>query len=59
MDLSLLIRHRLKELDLEQKDLASAAHVTESYISQLLSRRKPPPAPRRTDLYEKIDFSPQ
>ncbi len=54
MDLSLLIRHRLKELDLEQKDLASAAHVTESYISQLLSRRKPPPAPRRTDLYEKI-----
>ena len=54
MDVSLLIRHRLKELGLEQKDLASAAQVTESYISQLLGRKKAPPAPGRTDLYEKI-----
>src|SRR5450755_374159 len=54
MDVSLLIRHRLKELGLEQKDLASAAQVTESYISQLLGRKKAPPAPGRTDLYDKI-----
>jgi transcriptional regulator with XRE-family HTH domain len=54
VDVSLLIRHRLKELGLEQKDLASAAQVTESYISQLLGRKKAPPAPGRTDLYEKI-----
>ena len=54
MDISLLIRHRLKELGLEQKDLAAAAQVTESYISQLLARKKAPPAPGRTDIYEKI-----
>jgi transcriptional regulator with XRE-family HTH domain len=54
MDVSLLIKQRLKERGLEQKDLASAAQVTESYISQLLSRKKAPPAPGRTDLYDKI-----
>lgn len=54
MDISLLIRHRLKELDLDQRDLAAAAQVTESYISQLLARKKAPPAPGRTDIYEKI-----
>jgi transcriptional regulator with XRE-family HTH domain len=54
VDVSLLIKHRLKELGLEQKDLAAAAQVTESYISQLLARKKVPPAPGRTDIYEKI-----
>lgn len=54
MDISLLIRQRLTELGLGQKDLAAAAEVTESYISQLLSRKKAPPAPARTDIYEKI-----
>jgi transcriptional regulator with XRE-family HTH domain len=54
LDVPLLIKHRLRELGLEQKDLAAAAQVTESYISQLLSRKKAPPAPVRTDLYEKI-----
>ena len=54
MDVSLVIRHRLKELGLDQKDLAVAAQVTESYISQLLTRKKAPPAPGRTDIYEKI-----
>jgi len=49
-----LIRRRLEELGLEQKDLAVAAQVTESYISQLLTRKKAPPAPGRTDIYEKI-----
>ena len=54
MDVSLLIRHRLRVLGLEQRDLAGAAQVTESYISQLLSGKKAPPAPARTDLYERI-----
>ena len=54
MDVPLIIRHRLKELGLDQKDLAAAAKVTESYISQLLARKKTPPAPSRTDIYEKM-----
>lgn len=54
MDVSLVIRQRLKQLQLDQKDLAAAAQVTESYISQLLTRKKAPPAPARTDIYEKI-----
>ena len=49
-----MIKHRLKELGLDQKDLAAAAQVTESYISQLLARKKAPPAPSRTDIYEKM-----
>ena len=55
MDVSLIIRQRLKELGLEQRDLAAAAQVTESYISQLLSRKKAPPAVDRTDLYDRMD----
>ena len=55
MDASLLIKQRLSELGLDQKDLAAAAKVTESYISQLLARKKTPPAPGRTDIYEKIE----
>ena len=54
MDVTLLIRQRLEELGLEQRDLAAAAKVTESYISQLLTRKKSPPAPERTDIYEKM-----
>src|SRR5436305_8815388 len=54
MDVAFVIRQRLAELDCEQRDLASAAEVTESYISQLLTRKKAPPAPDRTDIYEKI-----
>src|ERR1700704_5636277 len=54
MDVCLLVRQRLEELGLEQKDLASAAEVTESYISQVLTRKKLPPAPDRTDIYEKM-----
>ena len=54
MDVGFVIRRRLEHLGLEQKDLAAAAEVTESYISQLLTRKKLPPAPDRTDLYEKM-----
>ena len=54
MDVCLVIKQRLDELGFEQKDLAAAAQVTESYVSQLLTRKKLPPAPDRTDIYEKI-----
>jgi transcriptional regulator with XRE-family HTH domain len=54
MDVALVLRHRLKELGVEQRDLATAADVTESYISQLLNGKKAPPAPSRTDIYEKM-----
>jgi transcriptional regulator with XRE-family HTH domain len=55
VDFSLLIRHRLRELGREQRDLAAAAQVTESYISQLLTGKKAPPAPERTDIYDKME----
>jgi transcriptional regulator with XRE-family HTH domain len=50
-----MIKQRLDELGLEQRELARAADVTESYISQLLTQRRPPPAPNRTDIYDKMD----
>jgi transcriptional regulator with XRE-family HTH domain len=55
MDVALRISQRLRELGFGQKDLADAAEVTESYVSQLLSRKKVPPAPDRTDLYAKME----
>ncbi|HLE21560.1 MAG TPA: helix-turn-helix transcriptional regulator [Vicinamibacteria bacterium] len=55
MDIPLVIRRRMEELGLEQKDLAAGAKVTESYISQLLTGKKPPPDPDRTDIYAKLE----
>jgi transcriptional regulator with XRE-family HTH domain len=54
VDVCLVIKQRLEQLGVEQKDLAAATEVTESYISQLLTRKKLPPAPDRTDIYEKM-----
>jgi transcriptional regulator with XRE-family HTH domain len=54
VDVCLAIKQRLEKLGLEQRDLATAAEVTESYISQLLTRKKLPPAPGRTDIYDKM-----
>lgn len=54
MDVSHLIQQKLAELGLDQRDLADAADVTDSYISQLISRKKMPPAPERTDIYDKL-----
>jgi transcriptional regulator with XRE-family HTH domain len=54
VDVAALIRQRLEELGLEQRDLAAAAKVTESYVSQLLTRKKSPPAPEKTDIYERM-----
>jgi transcriptional regulator with XRE-family HTH domain len=55
MDVSLVIKHRLNELGVEQRDLATAAQVTESYVSQLLTGKKAPPAAHRTDMYGKME----
>src|SRR5690348_9288433 len=54
MDVSQLIQQEMTKLGLDQRALADAAEVTESYISQLLSRKKMPPAPERTDIYNKL-----
>ena len=40
---------------MDQRALADAAEATESYISQLLTRKKMPPAPERTDIYQKLE----
>jgi transcriptional regulator with XRE-family HTH domain len=55
MDVALVIRQRLEELGLDQRDLARAAAVTESYVSQLLTHKKAPPAPERTEIYDRMD----
>jgi transcriptional regulator with XRE-family HTH domain len=54
VDVSVVIKQRLEELKLDQRDLAAAAKVTESYISQLLTGKKLPPAPGRTDIYDRM-----
>jgi transcriptional regulator with XRE-family HTH domain len=54
VDVALVVRRRLNELGLEQRDLAAAAQVTESYVSQLLARKKAPPSPSRSDIYERM-----
>jgi hypothetical protein len=55
MDVAQLIQQKLGELGLDQRYLADAAEVTESYISQLLSRKKAPPDPERTDIYDTLE----
>jgi transcriptional regulator with XRE-family HTH domain len=55
VDVPFVIKQRLGELKLEQKELATNAGVTDSYVSQLLSGKKAPPAPDRTDIYIKME----
>ncbi len=55
MTFATLVKSRLKTLGYEQKDLARVAQVTESYVSQLLTRRKAPPGRDRTDIYGKME----
>jgi transcriptional regulator with XRE-family HTH domain len=55
VDVHLVIKQRLQELGIEQRDLATAAKVTESYISQLLTGKKAFPEPQRTDVYDKME----
>ena len=55
MNFAALVKSRLAKLGLGQKDLARAAQVTDSYVSQLLGERKAPPARDRTDIYPKME----
>jgi transcriptional regulator with XRE-family HTH domain len=55
VDFALFVRRRLKKLGLEQRDLAIAVHVTQSYISQLLTGKKAPPSRHREDLYARME----
>jgi transcriptional regulator with XRE-family HTH domain len=55
VNIPLVIRQKLSELGLEQKGLARSAGVTDSYVSQLLSGKRLPPAPDRTDIYVKME----
>jgi len=49
------VRSRLTTLGYGQNDLARAVQVTDSYISQLLTRKKAPPDRERTDIYSKME----
>ena len=55
MDIAEVVKHRLETQGLKQQELAKAAQVTESYISQLLTKKKAPPAPAKTDIYGKME----
>lgn len=55
MNFVTLVKSRLATLGCAQKDLAQAAQVADSYISQLLTRKRAPPAPDRTDIYPKME----
>jgi transcriptional regulator with XRE-family HTH domain len=55
MDVASALKHRLKTLGIEQRELAVKTGVTEGYISQLLNGKKAPPAPRRTGIYAKME----
>ena len=54
MDVSLVFTQRLEQLGLGRKDLAAAAQVTESHVSQLVTNEEATPAPGRTDVYDKL-----
>lgn len=49
-----LVRRRLRELQRSPRELAEVAEVPERYITDLLTGRRQPPAPGRTDLYERM-----
>jgi transcriptional regulator with XRE-family HTH domain len=50
-----LVKSRLAKLGYDQRDMARAAQVTDSYISQLLGEKKAPPGRDRTDIYSKME----
>ena len=50
-----VIRQRLAELGLEQRDLARAAAVPNLTFQKVADAGKSSPAPQRTDMYDKLD----
>ncbi|HXV90748.1 MAG TPA: hypothetical protein VD707_05220 [Gemmatimonadales bacterium] len=51
---SRLVRRRLKDLQRSPQELAEAVQVPERYITDLLAGRRRPPAPGRTDVYDRM-----
>jgi hypothetical protein len=49
-----LMRRRLRELKRSPGELAEAIQVPEEYVVELLEGRRPPPAPGRTDIYDRM-----
>jgi len=49
-----LLKERLSETEQSTADLAEAAGVPPQYVSDLVSGRRQPPWPARTDVYEKM-----
>lgn len=49
-----LVRRRLHELNRSPRELAEAVHVPAEYIEELISGRRRPPRPGRTDLYDRM-----
>ncbi|PYO97628.1 MAG: hypothetical protein DMD60_06185 [Gemmatimonadetes bacterium] len=46
-----LVRRRLKELKRTSRELAEAVQVSEGFIAELVTGRRRPPAPSRSDIY--------
>src|SRR6266576_3543040 len=53
-----LLRRRLRELKRTPRELAEAVQVTEDYMADLVSGRRRPPAPGRSDLYAPMTSGP-
>jgi len=49
-----LLRQRLRETNRSAEELAEAAHVPAGYIEELITGRRRPPLPARTDVYERM-----
>lgn len=49
-----LLQHRLTELNRSPAELAAAVQLPEPYIQDLLSGRRQPPLPGRTDVYDRM-----
>src|SRR5947209_20126814 len=49
-----LMRRRLRELKRTPRELAAAVQFSETYIADLLAGRRRPPAPGRTDVYDRM-----
>ena len=53
MDVSLVISHRLNELGLEQRDLATPPRLRSPIFPSQQQGKKPPPTARQTTISEK------
>jgi hypothetical protein len=49
-----LLRERLRETKRTSRELAEAAEVPPEYVDELISGRRRPPLPSRTDVYDKM-----